>query len=199
MAFRRILLYPSKELVEKSTVVTDFTAAQSVVEDLKDTLNVAGGVGLSAPQIGIHARVIFVNTPEFSGEMINPVIVETSGVVSMSEGCLSFPGIFENIDRYSKVKVEYKKLDGKKIVRELTGLAAQVVQHEIEHLEGKLLVDQLSRLKRQMISRKIQKTKRKSSLLFLDVDDTKTSRVKKNTGLSRKEIKNRRRRRKQNR
>ena len=199
MAFRRILLYPSKELVEKSTVVTDFTAAQSVVEDLKDTLNVAGGVGLSAPQIGIHTRVIFVNTPEFSGEMINPVIVETSDAVSMSEGCLSFPGIFENIDRYSKVKVEYKKLDGKKIVRELTGLAAQVVQHEIEHLDGKLLVDQLSRLKRQMISRKIQKTKRKSSLLFLDVDDTKTSRVKKNTGLSRKEIKNRRRRRKQNR
>jgi peptide deformylase len=199
MAFRRILLYPSKELVEKSTVVTDFTEAQSVVEDLKDTLNVAGGVGLSAPQIGIHTRVIFVNTPEFSGEMINPVIVETSDAVSMSEGCLSFPGIFENIDRYSKVKVEYKKLDGKKIVRELTGLAAQVVQHEIEHLDGKLLVDQLSRLKRQMISRKIQKTKRKSSLLFLDVDDTKTSRVKKNTGLSRKEIKNRRRRRKQNR
>jgi len=106
MAFRRILLYPSKELVEKSTVVTDFTEAQSVVEDLKDTLNVAGGVGLSAPQIGIHTRVIFVNTPEFSGEMINPVIVETSDAVSMSEGCLSFPGIFENIDRYSKVKVE---------------------------------------------------------------------------------------------
>lgn len=199
MAFRRILLYPSKELAEKSTVVTDFAVVQSVVEDLKDTLNVAGGVGLSAPQIGIHTRVIFVNTPEFSGEMINPVIVETSDAVTMSEGCLSFPGIFENIDRYSKVKVEYKKLDGKKIVRELTGLAAQVVQHEIEHLDGKLLVDQLSRLKRQMISRKIQKTKRKSSLLFLDVDDTKKSRVKKNTGLSRKEIKNRRRRRKQNR
>ena len=186
-------------LREKSLSVTDFSEAGDIVNDLYDSLNVAGGVGISAPQIGFHKRIIYVKTPDFSGEMINPVIKESKDAVICNEGCLSFPGVLEKIERYDWIKVEYNKLDGEKIIRDVTGLTAQVVQHEIEHLDGTLLLDKLSRLKRARVTRKVEKVKKEVSGYFADNEAVEPRRVKKNTGLSRKEIKNRRRRRKQNR
>jgi peptide deformylase len=200
MAFRRILKYPSSDLLKRSEVVSEITEGiVSLVADLRDTLNVAGGAGLSAPQIGFHHRVIYISCPEFTGEMINPVIKSFDDIQGMIEGCLSFPGVVETISRYSRLTVEYQALDGSIHTKDLEGLPAQVVQHEIEHLDGKLMVDKLSRLKRGRAIKRVKKVRREVDTMLYDDNEKKISRTKKDSHLSLKEIKNRRKRRKQNR
>lgn len=200
MAFRKILKYPSQDLLKKSSVVTEIDdKIENIVTDLRDTINVAGGVGLSAPQIGFHQRVIYVACPAFTSEMINPVIKSFDCIQGMEEGCLSFPGVVETLPRYSKVSVEFTKLDGTSQTLELEGLPAQVVQHEVEHLDGKLMIHKLSRLKRSRAISRVKKVRSEvDSILSID-DEKKITRTRKNAHLSSKEIKIRRRRRKQNR
>ena len=199
MAFRRILKYPDHGLLKVSEPVQDGEDVTALVNDLIDTLKVATGVGLSAPQIGFYQRVIYVKTPEFSGEMINPEIVEAFDKETMSEGCLSFPGIYQNVERHASVSVRYTTLAGEEKQEKVNGLTAQVVQHEIEHLDGKLMVDHMSRLKRKIISRKVTKAQRQVSKLLFVPDETEPKRVKKDSHLSAKERKKRRARRKRNR
>ena len=199
MAFRRILKYPDRGLLKVSEPVRDGDDVTVLVNDLIDTLKVATGVGLSAPQIGFYQRVIYVKTPEFSGEMINPEIVESFDKETMSEGCLSFPGIYQNIERHATVLVKYTTLAGEEKQEKITGLPAQVVQHEIEHLDGKLMVDHMSRLKRQIISRKVAKAQRQVSKLLFVPEESDPRRVRKGSHLSVKERKKRRQRRKRNR
>ena len=201
MAFRTIIKYPSRALLKKSKPVGEITEdTAQLVTDLRDTLNVAGGVGLSAPQIGFHDRVIYVACPQFKAEMINPVIKSQDVLTKMDEGCLSFPGVLERIDRYARVDVEYTTLDGETKTASLDGLPAQVVQHEIEHLDGKLMIDNLSRLKRGRAVKRVTKvTKEVNGILAESEATTKVTKVKKDSHLSKKEIKIRRQRRKQNR
>ena len=130
MAFRRILKYPDSKLKNKSVAVLEGEDVSTIVSDLWDTLNVGGGVGLSAPQIGTFKRVIYVACPTWKGEMINPVITECTNQSRTWEGCLSFPGIREMVPRYESVDVEYQKLDGTTHTISLSGLPAQVVQHD---------------------------------------------------------------------
>lgn len=199
MAFRKIIKYPSSQLLKKSVFVSEISnRTESLVTDLRDTLNVAGGAGLSAPQIGYHDRVIYVACSNFKKEMINPTIKLFDGLEGMHEGCLSFPGVLEIIPRYSKITVEYTTLDGEEHVDELEGLLAQVVQHEIDHLDGRLMIDKLSRLKRSRAAARVQKVKKKVDTI-LTSDEPKITKTKKDFRLSRKEVKNRRKRRKQNR
>lgn len=188
-------------MLRKSEYVNEITdEIHQLVQDLADTLNVAGGVGLSAPQICEHQRVIYLACPDITTEMINPTIKSTDSLCKMEEGCLSFPGVVEMIPRYSKITVEYTTLDGDLHVDDLEGLPAQVVQHEIEHLDGKLMIDNLSRLKRSRASTRVKKVQKEvNNILDIDYDDIKITKIKRNAHLSRKEIKNRRRRRKQNR
>jgi peptide deformylase len=197
MAFRKIIKYPDATLTEKSSPVSSGEDVSQLVQDLYDTLNVAGGVGLSAPQIGYHQRVIFVKADGVTTEMINPVILESGSTTSMSEGCLSFPGVSENILRSETLTVRYQTLEGETLTQDLHGLPAQVVQHEIDHLDGKLMIDHLSRLKRSMAKKRVAKVRKEvSGMMALPAEPTIT-RKKKNQHLSKKEIKKRRRRRKQ--
>lgn len=199
MAFRTILKYPDRRLLKKSQRVNEGEDVSTLVNDLVDTLKVASGVGLSAPQIGFHKRVIYVKTPELSTEMINPEIIEATEPDDMQEGCLSFPGIYQNVRRNTSVTVRYATLSGDTHEDKLTGLPAQVVQHEIEHLDGKLMVDHMSRLKKQIISRKIAKAQRQVSKILFVPEEPEAKRIRKDSHLSVKERKKRRQRRKRNR
>jgi peptide deformylase len=196
MAYRKVIKYPDNRLRKKSLPVTDYLdpVIQKLAEDLFDTLNVTGGVGISAPQIGTNLRVIAVKTDDFQELMINPVITSTENSRMMNEGCLSFPGIYENVERFETVDVEYVNLKGETINGIASGLPAQIVQHEIEHLDGKLIVDNVSSLKADRIKKRMAPKIEK-----LTSQEKKIGGKSKLAKLSKKELRIRRMRKKKNR
>jgi peptide deformylase len=162
MARRKVLLFPDKRLRVKARPVEKVDAAiRRLIDDLAETMYSEPGVGLAAPQVGVPYRVFVIDTasPE-GGELrafVNPRIVATEGEVVWKEGCLSFPGISEEVDRFKKVRVEALDRDGKPFSLEATELLGVAIQHENDHLDGKLLVDHVSFLKKRMIRREMAK------------------------------------------
>jgi len=180
MAIRDILIWPDPRLLKTSKPVV-LNADGSVPEDVKtlvkdmfDTMYDADGVGLAAPQVGVHQRVVVVDIRAYdknraegekaevpSGEtpivLINPTFSDKSGKLEWDEGCLSVPGESGLVTRAAKCRVDYLDLDGKPQVIEAEGLKAVALQHECDHLDGKLFVDYLSTLKRGVIKRKMLK------------------------------------------
>jgi peptide deformylase len=163
MAIRTILHYPDKRLRQKAEPVREITPEiRALVEDMAETMYAAPGVGLAAPQIGVPLRIFVIDvaphdSPSDLKVFVNPEIVRTEGEVTWEEGCLSFPGIHEEIDRAAKVTVRATGLDGEAF--ELTGedLLAVAIQHESDHLNGVLMVDHVSLLKKRMIDREMKK------------------------------------------
>ncbi len=160
---RTILTYPNPELKKKSApvaVVTD--SVRELVRDMTESMYAAPGVGLAAPQVGIHQRVIII---DISGKSeppnlivaINPTIVHAEGEAYDEEGCLSVPNYAANVKRYARVIVKALDLDGAERTWEAEGLLAIAFQHEIDHLDGVLFVDHLSTLKRELFQRKARK------------------------------------------
>ncbi len=193
MAYRKILEFPNQLLRKKSEPVTVFDdELRALADDLHDTLNVANGAGLSAPQIGVFQRVIYIGVGKFTGVMINPTIIEVQSPASLGEGCLSFPGIFENVNRFQTVQCRYQDVAGDEHDITVSKVSAHVIQHEIEHLDGVLLIDKLSRLKRARLQRK---TKKKARLMKAAIrQEQAPPRKKKNSSLSKKELKIRKKR-----
>jgi peptide deformylase len=163
MAIRTILHYPDKRLRTPGTTVTDFgDAFQALVEDMAETMYAAPGVGLAAPQIGVAQRLFVIDIasadePSDLRVFVNPRIVEASGEICWEEGCLSFPGVTEEIDRAERVTVRAQDRHGKTFELEAEGLLAIAIQHENDHLDGKLMVDHVGMLKRRMIDRAMRK------------------------------------------
>jgi peptide deformylase len=164
MAVRTILHYPDKRLREVAKPVTQFDAnLKKLVNDMAETMYAAPGVGLAAPQIGESLRLFIIdvavgeNEPSALRVFINPEIVERVGKVEWEEGCLSFPGIHEQVCRAERVKVRALDAAGKPFELEADGLLAIAVQHENDHLDGKLMVDHLSILRRRLVNRAMQK------------------------------------------
>src|SRR5690349_6807851 len=163
MAIRTILHYPDKRLRNPGKPVTVFgPELAALVEDMAETMYAAPGVGLAAPQIGVPLRIFVVDVapndaPSDLKIFINPEIVHKEGEVTWEEGCLSFPGIHEEIERAAKVTVRATGLDGQTF--EVTGedLLAVALQHESDHLNGVLMIDHVSLLKRRMIDREMKK------------------------------------------
>ena len=119
------------------------------------------GVGLAAPQIGVSKRIFVMDVPVEGqdnrvGVMINPEILETRGTQDGSEGCLSIPGLREDVTRYAWLRVRGLDAKGKAVEFECDDLLARAVQHEVDHLDGILYVDRLSPLKRKLLSRKLK-------------------------------------------
>ena len=138
-----------------------------LISDMKETLLAADGCGLAAPQVGVNLRVVIVDgsdltdtydyLKDFRRVMINPVVLEESKeVCEFSEGCLSVPGIYAEVTRPSKIKVEYYDENFEKVVEEFDRFACRMVQHELSHLDGNLFVDNVSQIRRKMIARKLQ-------------------------------------------
>ncbi len=158
---REIVVYPDKRLKLVSKEVESFNGAlHDLLDDMYDTMCARNGVGLAAIQIGVDLRVLVINIPleveegehdqpkENTLEMINPLIVEQDGTEKFQEGCLSVPGIYEDVERAKHVKVEYFDREGNKHIIEDDDFLAVAIQHEIDHLDGKVFIEKLSYMKR---------------------------------------------------
>ena len=139
----------------------------TLVGNLWDTLAKADGCGLAAPQVGISKRVCVVDgdvvadtydyLKGFRRTFINPIVLEESEETSVySEGCLSVPGIYAEVRRPEKIKVEYYNENLEKVVEEFDKFAARMVQHEFEHLDGGLFIDDIAPIRKKMITKKLQ-------------------------------------------
>ena len=143
----------------------------SLIQDLKDTLKVADGCGLAAPQIGVSRRVLIVDGdgltevyPYLKGFrrcIVNPrVISESQNMCDFSEGCLSIPGIYAEVRRPDAIELEYWDENLEKRREVFEKFAARMVQHELSHLDGELFTDLLSPIRRRMLGRKLQNISR---------------------------------------
>jgi len=172
MAIRPIVEVPDPRLREISKPVESVDdELRSLVADMFETMYDAPGIGLAAIQVGVPKRVLVIDLQEpeeQDGEpvkdprvFINPEILTTSDhEVPYTEGCLSVPDQFAEVDRPDRVRARWMELDGKVREEEIDGLLAVCLQHEMDHLEGVLFIDHLSRLKRNMILNKLTKQRK---------------------------------------
>ena len=165
MAILNILRYPDLRLhkIAKPVTVFDDRLAQ-LVADMAETMYDAPGVGLAASQVDVHEQVVVIDITEEKNALvayINPEIVWASDDKQVyDEGCLSVPGIYDGVERPSKVKVRAFDVKGQPFEVEADGLLAVCIQHEMDHLKGKVFVEYLSPLKRNRIKAKLQKEER---------------------------------------
>ncbi|WP_441286404.1 peptide deformylase [Sorangium sp. KYC3313] len=163
MAIRTILHYPDPRLRQKAQPVGDITPEiTKLIDDMAETMYAAPGVGLAATQIGEPHRVFLVdiaadNEPSNLLVFINPEIVRQEGQLTGPEGCLSFPGISEDIKRAERVTVRARGRDGAAFEIAADGLLAVAIQHELDHLDGVLMIDRMGTLKKRIVQRKMQK------------------------------------------
>lgn len=164
MALLQILEYPDPRLRTKAQPVTEFNSALSTfIDDMFETMYAAPGIGLAATQVDFHKRLIVIDVSKDRNEplvFINPEILTREGVATMEEGCLSVPGIFDDILRAAKVRARAQDRHGEVFERDLDDVLAVCLQHEMDHLEGKLFVDYLSDLKRERIRKKLEKERK---------------------------------------
>lgn len=172
MAIRPILEVPDPRLREISKPVEKVNdEVRALVADMFDTMYDAPGIGLAAIQVGVPKRILVIDLQEpveEGGEpvrdpriFINPEILEHSEQdVPYTEGCLSVPDQYAEVDRPDRIRARWLELDGKVREEEITGLLATCLQHEMDHLNGVLFIDHLSRLKRDIILKKIAKQRK---------------------------------------
>ncbi|NDW11548.1 peptide deformylase [Bacteroides sp. 214] len=147
-------------------ITPDYPELKALIENMYETMKRAEGVGLAAPQIGLPIRVVVIDLsvfgddePEFKDfrkTYINPHIIEAEGEeISMEEGCLSLPGIHEEVKRSNKIRVKYMDENFVEYDEVVEGYLARVMQHEFDHLDGKMFIDHISALRKQMIKGKL--------------------------------------------
>ncbi|MEO6805891.1 MAG: peptide deformylase [Edaphobacter sp.] len=158
-----VVKWPDPVLSKPGEKVTVFDAKlKKLTEEMFESMYVAQGIGLAAPQIAISKRITvidvsFKKNPADRIVLINPEIVEREGKQVEEEGCLSLPEIREKVSRAAKVKIRAQDVMGKWFEMEGEELLGRAMQHEIDHLDGVLFIDRLSRLKRDLVIRKIKK------------------------------------------
>lgn len=145
MAIRNILKIGNSTLREKCKTVTEFDAhLATLIDDMKETMIAADGVGLAAPQVGIIKRVVVISRDhEKFYELINPVITKSTGSQINTEGCLSVPGKHGSVERPASITVEAQDRKGEKHTYRIKGFLAVIFCHEIDHLDGILYTDKL--------------------------------------------------------
>ena len=161
-----IVKFPDPILQRPAEPVTVFDEdLKKLVDDMFESMYLAHGIGLAAPQIGIPKRLTvidlsFQKTPEDKIALINPEVVTKEGKIFEEEGCLSLPDIREKVARAAKVKIRAQDVEGNWFEREADELLARAFQHEIDHLDGILFIFRISALKRDFVLRKIRKLQR---------------------------------------
>ena len=159
-----ILEYPDPRLRTRVRPVERFDEALGrLIDDMFETMYEAPGIGLAATQVDFHRRLIVMDISEDRTEplvFINPEILERDGSVKTEEGCLSVPNIFDDVQRAARIRIRAQDRTGVVFERELEGVVAVCLQHEMDHLEGKLFVDYLSDLKRDRIRKKLDKERK---------------------------------------
>ena len=164
MARLQILEYPDPRLRTKAKPVEVFDEAlATLAADMLETMYAAPGVGLAATQVDQHKRLIVMDVSEDRQTPMvfcNPEILSAEGSGVTEEGCLSVPGIFDEVKRAARIRARAQDVTGKTFEVDLDALAAVCLQHEMDHLEGKLFVDYLSDLKRERIRKKLEKDRK---------------------------------------
>ena len=163
MAVLPIRIYPDPVLRESAKPVDAVTPELlQLIDDMAETMYDAPGVGLAANQVGVLQRVFIIDIanddePSDLHIFINPEIIHTEGEIVWKEGCLSFPGVTESVERAGRVRVRAMDREGKTFEMEAEGLMAVALQHENEHLDGELMIDHLGPVRRRLIQRKLAK------------------------------------------
>jgi peptide deformylase len=167
MAILEILQYPDPRLHLPAVRVEKIdAAARKLVSDLTETMYAAEGVGLAATQVNVHLQVIVIDVSPDRTDLrvfINPEIIRQEGLALNQEGCLSVPGVYENVERADSVTVTALDVNGSRFTLNASGLLATCIQHEMDHLQGKVFVEHLSELKQNRIRAKLKKRQRKAA------------------------------------
>ncbi|HZN86721.1 MAG TPA: peptide deformylase [Burkholderiales bacterium] len=167
MSLLNILRYPDGRLHKVASPVTVFDEPlRKLVRDMAETMYAAPGVGLAATQVDVHKQVIVLDVSERHDSLVvlvNPEIVDASGISDIEEGCLSVPGVYDVVERAERVRVRACDPSGKPFTLEAQGLLAVCIQHEMDHLKGKVFVEYLSQLKQQRVRAKLAKQLRKTA------------------------------------
>lgn len=162
-----VYLYGHPVLRAESTEVTpDYADLKTLVANMFETMYASEGVGLAAPQIGRNDRIVVIDAdpvkdsfPECEGRkftLINPEIEILEGEkVVRGEGCLSLPGLSENVGRVEHIRLKWQDADFQEHEEEISGFLARIVQHECDHLEGKMYIDHISPIRKQLIRNKL--------------------------------------------
>jgi peptide deformylase len=166
MALLKILHYPDERLHKIASPIEQVTAVtRRLIRDMAETMYAAPGVGLAATQVDVHEQIFVADISEERNQLrvfINPKIIASSGTEECEEGCLSVPGVYENVVRSEKITVQALDEQGAAFTLEADGFLAVCIQHEIDHLHGKVFVEHLSRLKQSRIRAKIKKRQRET-------------------------------------
>ena len=162
MAVLEILTFPDPRLHKVAQPVTEFTPElKKLVADMAETMYDAPGIGLAATQVDVHLQVVVIDTSEEKNQLqvfINPKIVkQSSETKTYEEGCLSVPGVYDDVERPDLVTVTAQDADGKTFTLDADELLSVCLQHEMDHLKGKVFVQYLSRLKQTRIKSKMLK------------------------------------------
>jgi len=166
----KILIFPDPRLRTVATTVdTVDGGTKTLINDMLRTMYEGNGIGLAATQVNIHKRIIVIDVSEEKNKpliLINPLLEEIIEPKKLpySEGCLSVPGFYEELERPSKIRIKALDLDNKTFSMEAEGILSVVIQHEMDHLDGKIFVDYLTNLKREIIRKKLLKQKKLGSV-----------------------------------
>jgi peptide deformylase len=163
---REIITYPNKILKQNSKEVESFDQElHTLLDDMYETMIAKNGIGLAAIQVAIPLNALIINIPDEDEEqkkedlieVINPKIIDMKGSTVYTEGCLSIPEYYENVERAEWIRVVYQDRYGNEIERECDGLLAIAFQHEMDHLKGELFIEKLSFLKRKKFEKEWKK------------------------------------------
>ena len=167
MAILEILQYPDPRLTMPAQRVEKIDAGvRKLVDDMVETMYAAPGIGLAATQVDRHLQVIVIDVSEDKSDLrvfINPEITRREGMAVNQEGCLSLPGVYDNVERAESVTVTALDRNGSRFTLNASGLLATCIQHEIDHLNGVLFVDYLSKLKRDRVLKKFAKAAKRAA------------------------------------
>lgn len=167
MATLDILVFPDERLRTVAKAVQNIDDdLRTLVDDMFETMYKAPGIGLAATQINVHERVVVIDVSENKDQpltLINPEILSLEGEAEGEEGCLSIPGVYENVKRAEKIKFRAIDRDGNSYEMDADGLLSVCVQHEVDHLDGKMFVDYLSAMKRRRIKKKMLKQEKQDN------------------------------------
>ena len=162
MSMRHVRIYGDPVLRQRAAEITEFDdELERLAQDMRDTMHAYTGVGLAGNQVGVPQRIAVVDVPldddtRASYTLVNPVILDRSGSDAAEEGCLSIPGLYEEVTRALHVRVRACDETGREYEVEAEGYLARAIQHEIDHLDGVLFIDRLSPLRRQFLKRALE-------------------------------------------
>lgn len=166
MALLPILQYPDDRLHKVAKRIDHVNdTIRKLIRDMAETMYAAPGIGLAATQVDQHIQLIVIDISETHDDLqifINPELLDSQGEKENEEGCLSVPGIYENVRRAERVTVRAQNAEGASFTLEAEGLLAVCIQHEIDHLQGRVFVERLSHLKQTRIRAKLKKQRRET-------------------------------------